>query len=92
MFEPKNVDLTDRLQAAIGCKRQSCRTYASQISRLWSDLNPGKKMPKSLKWLDQQKGADPHIEGSFPSPQKKHACGGPEWDAVVDLSSQTVKG
>ena len=55
MFSPKNVDLTDQLQAAIGCKRQSCRTYASQISRLWTELNPGKKMPKTLKWLDQQK-------------------------------------
>ena len=38
----------NQLQAAIGCKRQSCRTYASQISRLWAELNPD-------KWLDQQK-------------------------------------
>ena len=55
MFEPKNVDLTDQLQAAIGCKRQSCRTYASQIKRLWNELNPDTKMPRNLKWLDQKK-------------------------------------
>jgi len=55
MFEAKNVDLTDRLQEAIGCKRQSCRTYASQITRLWTSMNPDKPMPKNLKWLDSEK-------------------------------------
>ena len=55
MFEAKNVDLTDRLQEAIGCKRQSCRTYASQITRLWTSMNPDRPMPKNLKWLDSEK-------------------------------------
>ena len=53
MFAPKNTKLVDLLQEKIGCKRKSCRTYASQLRKLWRTLGRDPdSMPPDFKWLD----------------------------------------
>ena len=49
----KNVALVDFLEKHKGCKRSSCRTYASTLMRIHRDFSK-KKFNKDLKWLSQE--------------------------------------
>ena len=49
----KNVALVDFLQKKKGCRRSSCRTYASTLMRIHRDFSK-KKFNKDLKWLSQE--------------------------------------
>ena len=40
-MQKKNVQLVDRLQTKLKCKRSSCRTYASTIKRVARDFGKG---------------------------------------------------
>ena len=55
VIEAKNTALVDKLQKTIGCKRNSCRTYASQIVKLWKDLGRDPdSIPPDFKWIDNK--------------------------------------
>ncbi len=47
-MQKKNVELVDRLQSALKCKRSSCRTYASVIKRVAREFSSG--FNKDMKW------------------------------------------
>ena len=51
---PRNKILVDLLQKHSGCKRSSCRTYVSQIMRIYKDLHPGSPPPTDFRWLDSK--------------------------------------
>ena len=49
----KNIALVDFLEKNKGCRRSSCRTYASTLMRIHRDFSK-KKFNKDLKWLSQE--------------------------------------
>ena len=49
----KNVALVDFLEKKKGCKRSSCRTYASVLMRIHREFSK-KKFNKDLKWLSEE--------------------------------------
>ena len=54
MFQTKHKVLVDLVQDAVGCKRNSCRTYVSQVMRIFKDLHPGEPPPTDFRWLDKK--------------------------------------
>ena len=54
MFQTKHKVLVDLVQDAVGCKRNSCRTYVSQVMRIFKDLHPGDPPPTDFRWLDKK--------------------------------------
>ena len=51
----KNKTLVDRIQERRGCKRASCRVYASNLRRINKEFS-GKKFNFDLKWLKADAG------------------------------------
>ena len=52
-MQKKNVELVDRLQTKLKCKRSSCRTYASTIKRVAREFGSGYK--NDMKWVHDKK-------------------------------------
>ena len=52
-MQKKNVELVDRVQQTLKCKRSSCRTYASTIKRVAREFGRGFNM--DMKWAHDTK-------------------------------------
>ena len=51
-IENKNTTLVDKIQQAKGCKRNSCRVYASNLRRIHKEAST-KPWNFNLKWLKE---------------------------------------
>ena len=73
MYKPVNTQLTDLLQQKSTCKRNSCRTYASSLVKIWREQTnlDRSQMPTDFSWVDTDKMA-PYLKRQKPLTRRKN--------------------